>query len=41
MAAGYVPVVGHMAEPGGTLDQGSWLMDAFQILTSAELEAER
>jgi hypothetical protein len=36
MAAGIVPVAGHLPEAGGTLDQGAWLVAAFDILSAAE-----
>jgi len=36
MAAGVWPVVGHLPEAGGTLDQGAWLMTAFDLLSGFE-----
>jgi hypothetical protein len=36
MAAGILPIVGHLPEPGGMLDQGAWLMEAFVILNNVE-----
>jgi hypothetical protein len=36
MAAGVVPIVGHLPETGGTLDQCAWLMDAFSILNEVD-----
>ena len=36
MAGGVIPVAGHLPEPGGVLDQGAWLMDAFDLLEAAE-----
>lgn len=36
MAAGIMPVPGHLPEGGGTLDQGNWLMDAFAVLSDVE-----
>jgi len=36
MAAGLMPVTGHLPEAGGSLDQGAWLMEAFGILNAAE-----
>jgi hypothetical protein len=36
MAAGLIPVTGHLPEAGGLLDQGAWLLDAFAILDRAD-----
>jgi len=36
MAAGYLPIVGHLPEDGGVLDQSVWLLEAFAILNSVE-----
>jgi len=36
MAAGVFPVIGHLPEGGGLLDQSSWLMDAFSILNNVD-----
>ena len=36
MAAGVIPVVGHLPEEGGTLDQSAWLMEAFALLNDYE-----
>lgn len=35
MAAGAIPVVGHLPETGGLLDQSAWLMSAFDVLDAA------
>lgn len=35
MAGGFVPTTGLLPEPGGTLDQGAWLIAAFDILSDA------
>lgn len=36
MAAGAIPIVGHLPEPGGVLDQSAWLLEAFSILNTVE-----
>lgn len=36
MAAGFIPIVGHLPEAGGVMDQSVWLMEAFNILTDVE-----
>jgi hypothetical protein len=36
MAAGVIPIVGHLPEAGGTLDQSAWLLEAFSILNDTE-----
>jgi hypothetical protein len=41
MAAGYLPVSGPLPEAGGALDQGAWLMAAFDILTVADLDRQK
>lgn len=38
MAAGIIPIVGHLPEAGGTLDQASWVMEAFGLLNSYEMK---
>lgn len=38
MAAGVVPVAGHLPEAGGAGDQAAIMMDAFAIMTDAEAE---
>ncbi|PWC86048.1 hypothetical protein TSH100_13820 [Azospirillum sp. TSH100] len=38
MAAGVVPVVGHLPDAGGTGDQAAIMMDAFAIMSDAEAE---
>lgn len=38
MAAGIIPIVGHLPEAGGLLDQGAWLMDAFSLLSDYEAQ---
>jgi len=40
MAAGVMPVVGHLPEAGGTLDQGAWLMTAFELLGGFEAKLQ-
>lgn len=41
MAGGYLPVSGQLPEPGGILDQGAWLMTAFDILSEAAARVPR
>ena len=36
MAAGFIPITGHLPESGGTLDQSVWLLEAFAILNDTE-----
>lgn len=38
MAAGYLPVVGHLPESGGVGEQAAIMLDAFDIMTQAETE---
>lgn len=38
MAAGMLPVVGHLPEAGGTGDQAAAMLDAFAVMTGAENE---
>lgn len=38
MAGGIIPVAMVLPDPGGALDQGAWLMDAFAELSAAEQE---
>ncbi|MFC5358262.1 hypothetical protein [Azospirillum himalayense] len=38
MAAGVVPVAGHLPEAGGYGDQAAIMLDAFEIMSAAEAE---
>lgn len=38
MAAGLIPVSGHLPQLGGVIDQGAWLLDAFDIIDNAYAE---
>ena len=43
MAAGLIPVTGHLPEAGGVGDQAAIMIDAFEIMTAAQqrLDASR
>ncbi|AWJ86320.1 hypothetical protein TSH58p_22660 (plasmid) [Azospirillum sp. TSH58] len=38
MAAGVVPVAGHLPEAGGYGDQAAIMLDAFEVMSRAEAE---
>ncbi|NUB24308.1 hypothetical protein [Azospirillum brasilense] len=38
MAAGVIPVAGHLPEAGGYGDQAAIMLDAFEIMSAAEAE---
>lgn len=38
MAAGILPIVGHLPESGGVGEQAAVMLDAFEIMTAAEAD---